>query len=165
MGIRRPHYRLLIFYSLPLHIIAFRSRHEVLKGGYGSISSRNAITDYYDDRDRERERESARHITSGGRYSFYSDEAYIHSDLDYFQENLFAAVNILADPNIFGIDNPFDTLLPASITSNGFDPCNGDDCEECTIPDEFKHVENPIDTLMYLGIQRAKPIVTAMVDD
>jgi hypothetical protein len=160
MEIRHQLYRLLSLYILPLHIVAFRSRLESSKGGYGARSHHTAIPDYYDERDRQREWE----FSNGSRYSFYFDEPYIH-ELNFFQGSLLNDSNFHIDSTLFGIDNPFDTPLPTPIAGSGFDPCNGDDCEECSIPDEYKLIENPIDALMYLGIQRAKPIFTIMVDD
>ena len=140
-------------------VLAFGPRLESLKGGYGSRMSRTAMADY-DEREREQERESQTHRR---RYSPYHDDLRIHNDLDFFHGSLLYAGNFRVDSTMFGIDNPFD-LLPASADNNLLDICNGEDCEECSIPEEYKQVENPIDILMYLGIQRAEPIIATKVD-
>ena len=160
MEIRHQRLRLLLLYSLPLHIVAFGPRRlESLKGGYGSRICHGAMADYDE---QEREQEFENHNFESRKYSLYYDEPLLHSDLEVFQGSLFTAGNFRIDSTMFGIDNPFDTLISTTIG----DSCNGDDCEECFIPDEYKYVDEPVDVLMYIGIQRAKPIVaTTEVDD
>ena len=167
MEIRHKRHRLFLLYSLPLNIAAFHPCLESLKGG--SMTSRTTIPEHYDG-EREREHGLESQNSNGSWYSecsFHTDKSYVHNELDFFQGGLFTAENFRIDSNMFGIDNPFDipVLQPTSITSKVFDTCSGDDCEECFIPDEYKHVENAVDALIFLGIQRAKPIVTTMVDD
>lgn len=138
-----------------------------MKSGYECRTSRTAIADYNDEREWGREEDVERQNSKDrrNRYSFYHDESYMRDDFDFFQGSLFTTGSFRIDSTMFGVDNPFDVLVSTSTANNTFDPCNGDDCEECSIPEEYKHVENPIDALLYLGIQRVKPIVTTMVDD
>ena len=152
--------RLFFLYLLPLHIVlAFGPKLESLKGGYGS--SRAAMAEY----DEQEQHESEDYKRTSRRYSpYHHDDPRMQHDLDFFHGSLFHTGNFRVDSTMFGIDNPFD-LLNTSTDNNVGDLCNGEDCEECSIPEEYKNVDNPIDVLLYFGIQRAKPIVATTFDD
>lgn len=47
-----------------------------------------------------------------------------------------------------------------------YDTCSGPYCEECQIPEEWKThgSEDQIDVMEFLGIRRAKPILSASID-
>jgi hypothetical protein len=161
MVIRQQSRRLFFLYSLPLHIvIAFGPSLESLKGGYGSRMSRTSMAEY----DEREERESQNYKRTGGRFLPYHDDPRMQHDLDFCHGSLVHTGNFRVDSIMFGIDNPFD-ILPSSTDNNVIDLCNGDDCEECSIPEDYKRVDNPVDVLMYIGIQRAKPIVATTFGD
>lgn len=155
MGLRRRLYRLLFLCLMSQHVVAFGPRLESLKGGYGCRTSRTAITGY-DEREREHPKRR--------RSSPYHEDPYMRDDIDFFYESWFNVGDFLVDSTMFGIDNPFE-ILPTSADNDVFDLCTGNECVECSIPEEYKRVDNPIDVLVYLGIQRAKPIVASTVDD
>ena len=154
--------RLLFLYSLPLHIVlAFGPRLESLKGGYGSRMSRTAMAEYDD----QEEHESQNYKLTGRRYSPYHDDPRMQHDLDLFYGSLLYIRHFQVDSTMFGIDNPFDIQPTSTDDHDVIDFCDGDDCEECLIPEEYKHVDSPIDVLMYFGIQRAKSIITTTFDN
>lgn len=154
--------RLFFLYSLPLHIVlAFGPKLESLKGGYGTRMSRTAIADY----DEREEHEGEDYKRTSRRYlSYYHDDPRMQHDLDFFHGSLFHTGNFRVDSTMVGIVNPFD-MLQSSTDTNVDDFCSSEDCEECSIPEEYKLVDNPIDVLAYFSIQRAKPIVATTLDD
>lgn len=160
MGIQRQLYRLIFLYLMSQHVVAFGPRLESLKGGNGCRSSRTAIAGY-----EEREREHPDQNSKRRRSSPYHEDPYMPDNIDSFHANWFNVGDFLVDSAMFGIDNPFDILPTSTDNELLFDFCTGNECVECSIPEEYKRVDNPIDVLVYLGIQRVKPIVASQVDD
>lgn len=84
------------------------------------------------------------------------DDASWQSSLDNLEEMeiplAFGGGVFLWDESLSDDVQAFDWALETS-------SCNGDECEECLIPDEFKKTESEaVDVLAFLGIRRAAPL-------
>ena len=57
-------------------------------------------------------------------------------------------------------DASFQSLIEAEADDFDFSSCDGEDCDECVIPDDFKTMsgESSIDVMSFLGIRRVEPL-------
>lgn len=157
---------LLLYLLLSYEVVAFGPRLDSLKAGFGSQTNRLTLAASGNDHDLERELENrdCRRKLSLYRY----EEIHNNKDTshDLFSKRIIAAEPFIMDPAMFGIDNPFDSSKLGAISTelNNFYSDNiDDDCDiECSIPEEYKYVDQPIDVLMYLGIRRAEPVRTTL---
>ena len=88
----------------------------------------------------------------------------IRDDFDSWRQSLDSNEDILALPLL----NHGEVFLYDESMSDDGSPlvdwrlelsCQGDECEECLIPEEFKNKEHEkIDVMAFLGIRRAAPI-------
>jgi hypothetical protein len=150
---------LLSFIVLPFHSAAFGPRLEPLKGGYGPRTKQFAISDC-DEQDEHEHPSSTQHQV----YTINYENQFEEIDGEVFRRSLFIAEPFILDSAMFGVNNPFDTpfqVANAIVDITDYDSCSGDDCDECSIPEEFKYVESPVDVMAYLGIKRVEPIRTA----
>ena len=150
---------LLLFVAFPFQASAFGPRLEPIKGGYGPRSNLFAISDY--DESDEQENLSA---TKSRVYTIHLENHFEEIDGEVFRSRLFIAEPFVLDSSMFGVVNPFDVPLRVSnaiVDLTDYGSCSGDDCDECSIPEGFKHVESPVDVMAYLGIKRVAPIRVA----
>jgi hypothetical protein len=107
------------------------------------------------------------------RFALHYESRFEEVNGEIFQSRLFNPEPFMFDSSSFGIINPFDdfALMDANTFSNSYDEyeddllsCGGDDCVDCSIPEEYRHVENPIDVLAYLGLRRAEPLQAPTFD-
>lgn len=86
-------------------------------------------------------------------------------------ENLFETQENILDNDWSSLDfEPIRNSLETTSSNNGgwLDnniQCQGDDCEQCEIPDDLKQQALSVDVLDFLGIQRATPIRTRRIED
>jgi hypothetical protein len=107
------------------------------------------------------------------RFALHYENRFEEVNGEIFQSRLFISEPFLFDSSSFGIVNPFDdfALVDANTFSNSYDEyeddilsCRGDDCGDCSIPEEYRQIEDPIDVLAYLGLRRAKPLQAPTFD-
>jgi hypothetical protein len=147
----------LLISTLPLQAVAFGPRLEPIAGGYGPRSNLFAVSDY----DEPDEHENIT-VASSRVYTIPYETQFEELDGEVFQRRLFIAEPFIFHSSMFGVRNPFDTseeVTNAVIMDNAdYGSCIGDDCDECFIPEEYKHVESHVDVMAYLGIKRVEPI-------
>jgi hypothetical protein len=113
-------------------------------------------------------------VSPSHRFALHYESRFEEINGEIFQSRLFISEPFVFDSSSFGIVNPFDdfALVEANAFSNSYDEyddddvlsCRGDDCVDCSIPEEYRQIENPIDVLAYLGLRRAKPLQAPTFD-
>jgi hypothetical protein len=107
------------------------------------------------------------------RFALHYESRFEEVNGEIFQSRRFISEPFMFDSSSFGIVNPFDdfALVNANTFSDSYDEyeddilsCGGDDCVDCFIPEEYRHIENPIDVLAYLGLRRAEPLQAPTFD-
>jgi hypothetical protein len=98
------------------------------------------------------------------RYSFTQSLDYRESRRNWdgdFIPRLFISRPLLVDFDVFGVVNPFDSTTSPMVESTD----DGDDEEDCLIPEKYKMMDpqDVANVLEYLGIERAKPVVSALL--
>jgi len=140
--------------------VAFETRFEPLKGGYGG--SRRRIWKAEFSGDHQEEKEEHRHHQSRG-YTLHFENRYESVDGETIHSRLFISEPFVLDAAMFGVANPYeaavDPALPAvdTPTENYEDV---DDSQDCAIPDEYKKMAEltQVDVMAFLGIKRAVPL-------
>lgn len=152
--------KLLLIAALPFQSLAFGPRLEPIKGGYGSRSNLFAIA-HIDESDEHENMTAA----SCRVYTIQYGNQFAELEGEVFRRRIFIAEPFIFDSSMFGVVNPFDVSEEVSNAITD-DSCTGDNCDECLIPEGFKHVESPVDVMAYLGIKRVEPIRTLLrLDD
>jgi hypothetical protein len=166
-------YRCFILFTLLLdRSVAWGPMYESLKGGGEGFAVRHTMLQARTRKDdssttssttAEQTAEQQQTSDRRYRYSFTQSLDYRESRRNWdgdFIPRLFISRPLLVDFDVFGVVNPFDSTSPMVESTD-----DGDDEEDCLIPEKYKLVDpqDVANVLEYLGIQRAKPVVSALL--
>jgi hypothetical protein len=168
-------HRCFLLFALLLDLsVAWGPMHESLKGGgeqgfavrhtmlLQSTRKEGSTTSTTNDQTAEQQQ------TSDCRYSFTQSLDYRESRRNWegdFIPRLFISRQLLVDFAVFGVVNPFDSITTPVVETSPGSTEDGDDEEDCLIPEEYKLVDpqEAANVMEYLGIQRAKPVVSVFL--
>lgn len=143
--------------GLPCLARAFGPKYEPLKGGRGNTFGRMSRSNNESNEERKRPGVQRRG------FSLHYENRIFEINGEILQGRVFISEPFVLDAFSFGIANPFE--VPDTRMGRGDADGCGEECDECSIPEEYKQVDPVIDVLAYLGIRRADSLRAPGVND